>query len=115
MRSVFLPLLMIALLAPTERPEGPDAAVTVIRAGTLLDGRSDQPRRNQLIVVRGRRIAAVGDAASRGHVAVSIDSAPLIVGAVERGVRAADERFGIQQVAYRSRNHHNEGYGEMHD
>ena len=66
MRLAFLPLLLIALFAPTERPEGggDDAAVTVIRAGTLLDGRSDPPRRNQAIVVRGQRIEAVGDAAS---------------------------------------------------
>jgi imidazolonepropionase-like amidohydrolase len=66
MRLAFLPLLMIALFAPTERPEGAggEAAVTVIRAGTLLDGRSDAPRRNQVIVVRGQRIEAVGDAAS---------------------------------------------------
>ena len=66
MRLAFLPFLMIALFAPTERPEGAgaEAAVTVIRAGTLLDGRSDQPRHDQVIVVRGRQIEAVGDAAS---------------------------------------------------
>src|SRR5262249_46738838 len=37
--------------------------VTVIRAGTLLDGRGE-PRRDQVIVVRGRRIESVGDRAS---------------------------------------------------
>ncbi len=44
-------------------PTGP-AAVTVIRAGMLIDGRSDQPRRDQVIVVRGNRIESVGDAGS---------------------------------------------------
>jgi len=74
MRSAFLALLVITLVAPTERPEGGgDAGVTVIRAGTLLDGRSDPPRRNQVIVVRGRRIEAVGDAAStRGPAGATI-------------------------------------------
>src|SRR5262249_61905696 len=63
MRSAILPLLL-ALSGPTERPEGnpPPEALTVIRAGTLIDGRADAPRRGQVIVVRGRRIEAVGDA-----------------------------------------------------
>jgi imidazolonepropionase-like amidohydrolase len=87
MRSVFLPLLMIALLAPTERPEGSDAAVTVIRAGTLLDGRSDQPRRNQVIVVRGRWIEAVGDAAftptPAGAAIIDLSAATVVPGLVD--------------------------------
>jgi imidazolonepropionase-like amidohydrolase len=39
-------------------------AVTVIRAGTLIDGKSATLRRDQVIVVRGNRIESVGDAAS---------------------------------------------------
>jgi imidazolonepropionase-like amidohydrolase len=42
----------------------PAEPLTAIRAGTLIDGRSDQARRNQVVVVRGRRIEAVGDAAT---------------------------------------------------
>ena len=38
--------------------------VTVIRAGTLIDGKSDRPRRDQVIVIRGNRIESVSDAAS---------------------------------------------------
>src|SRR2546429_5097235 len=34
-------------------------AVTVIRAGTLIDGVSETPRKNQLIFVRGERIVKV--------------------------------------------------------
>ena len=41
---------------------GAAPAVTVIRAGTLIDGKSDQPRRDQVIVVRGNRIESVSDA-----------------------------------------------------
>jgi imidazolonepropionase-like amidohydrolase len=40
------------------------APVTVIRAGTLIDGVSAAPRRDQVIVIRGNRIESVGDAAS---------------------------------------------------
>jgi len=34
--------------------------VTVIKAGSLIDGRSDAPRANQIIVIRGNRIESVG-------------------------------------------------------
>jgi imidazolonepropionase-like amidohydrolase len=37
--------------------------VTVIRAGTLIDGKSDKPRTNQIIIVRGNRVESVSDAA----------------------------------------------------
>ncbi len=36
------------------------AQVTVIKAGTLIDGTSTQPRKNQTIVIRGNRIESVG-------------------------------------------------------
>ena len=39
-------------------------APTVIRAGVLIDGESSAPRRNQVIIIRGNRIAEVSDAAS---------------------------------------------------
>ncbi len=34
--------------------------VTIIKAGSLIDGRSDAPRANQVIVIRGNRIESVG-------------------------------------------------------
>jgi imidazolonepropionase-like amidohydrolase len=56
----------IALLGTrAARSQGaPPSASTlmVIRAGTLIDGVSDTPRRNQLIFVRGERIEKVTDA-----------------------------------------------------
>jgi imidazolonepropionase-like amidohydrolase len=38
--------------------------VTVIRAGTLIDGKSDRPRTNQVIVIRGNRIESISDSAT---------------------------------------------------
>jgi len=35
---------------------------TVIRAGVLIDGKSDSPRHNQVIVIRGNRIESISDA-----------------------------------------------------
>jgi imidazolonepropionase-like amidohydrolase len=47
------------------QPTGsPSAQVTVIRAGTLIDGKSDKPRRDQVILIRGNRIESIADAAS---------------------------------------------------
>jgi imidazolonepropionase-like amidohydrolase len=37
---------------------------TVIRAGVLIDGKSDSPRHNQVIILRGNRIESVSDAAT---------------------------------------------------
>jgi imidazolonepropionase-like amidohydrolase len=43
---------------------GPNPAVTVIRAGALIDGKAEKPRPNQIIIIRGNRIESVSDAAS---------------------------------------------------
>jgi len=40
------------------------AALTVIRAGTVIDGTSNTPKRNQLVFVRGERIEKVTDASA---------------------------------------------------
>jgi imidazolonepropionase-like amidohydrolase len=37
---------------------------TVIRAGVLIDGKSDSPRHNQVIILRGNRIESISDAAT---------------------------------------------------
>jgi imidazolonepropionase-like amidohydrolase len=53
-----------ASLAMAQSPaQSASAQVTVIRAGTLIDGKSDKPRHDQVIVVRGNKIESVSDAA----------------------------------------------------
>src|ERR1700688_1082363 len=37
---------------------------TVIRAGSLIDGKSDKPRGDQVIIIRGNHIESISDAAS---------------------------------------------------
>lgn len=49
---------------PKRQAPPPPSTVVVIRAGTLIDGRSPAPRADQVIVIRGNRIESVGDAAS---------------------------------------------------
>jgi imidazolonepropionase-like amidohydrolase len=62
-------------------------AVTVIRAGTLIDGKSDQPRRDQVIVVRGNRIESISDAASAkipaGATVIDLSKATVLPGLID--------------------------------
>ena len=56
--------VMVTTLAGAQQPGPSSSQVTVIRAGTLIDGKSDKPRRDQVIVIRGNHIESVSDAAS---------------------------------------------------
>jgi len=66
MKALCLSLLALSLpLSAQQQPASPRLqSFTVIRAGTLIDGKSDAPRRNQVILIRGDRIDSVSDAAS---------------------------------------------------
>jgi imidazolonepropionase-like amidohydrolase len=61
--------------------------VTVIRAGTLIDGASATPRRDQVIVVRGNRIESVGDASSAkipdGAKVLDLSNATVLPGLID--------------------------------
>jgi imidazolonepropionase-like amidohydrolase len=67
--------------APAIRP------VTVIRAGVLLDGKSDSPRRNQVIVIRGDRIESVTDTANGktppGATVIDLSNATVLPGLID--------------------------------
>ena len=54
---------MFTALVGGQQAAPPSAHVTVIRAGTLIDGKSGKPRRDQVILIRGNRIESVSDAA----------------------------------------------------
>jgi len=54
-------LLVVASLAAQENGSPTLHPFTVIRAGTLIDGKSATARQNQVIVIRGNRIDAVSD------------------------------------------------------
>lgn len=62
--SIALVCVWSASMLLAQEPAGTPAmqAMTVIRAGTLIDGKSDTPRRDQVIVIRGNHIESVSDA-----------------------------------------------------
>jgi imidazolonepropionase-like amidohydrolase len=62
---LFITLIAVAQAASQTSSAGAAAAtLTVIRAGSLIDGTSDAARKNQLIFVRGERIEKVVDASA---------------------------------------------------
>lgn len=89
----------------------PPAALFVIRAGTLIDPRSDQPRRNQVIVVRGNRIESVQDAATAeipaGATLIDLSRATVLPGLIDshthiflQGEDPAEGGYDLQLLRY---------------
>src|SRR5437660_8072515 len=62
------------------------APLTVIRAGTLIDGVSEAPRKNQLIFVRGERIEKVADDSATipaGTKVIDLSNATVLPGLID--------------------------------
>src|SRR5580765_6077277 len=62
--GIVLVLLIAALGVKAQNPSTPSNGLTVIKAGSLIDGETETPRKNQLIFVRGERIEKVTDASA---------------------------------------------------
>jgi imidazolonepropionase-like amidohydrolase len=72
--------------APRAQTGSPAATLTVIRAGSLIDGTSDAPRKNQLIFVRTNKIEKVTDASGpipRGASVIDLSSATVLPGLID--------------------------------
>jgi imidazolonepropionase-like amidohydrolase len=90
MRRSFLCFLAVLMLSAgvargQAAPQSP-AALTVIRAGTLIDGTSDMPRKNQLLFVRGERIEKVTDASTAipaGAKVIDLSNATVLPGLID--------------------------------
>src|SRR5438093_3407898 len=71
----------LAVLALSQVP------VTVIRAGALIDGKSDRPRRDQVIVIRGNRIEGISDAANAkspmGAIVIDLSRSTVLPGLID--------------------------------
>ena len=90
MKSPHLLLLMIVLSCAAgiaQTSTTPPSQLTVIRAGTLIDPRSETPKHNQLIVVRGAKIEAVGDEATvkvpAGASVIDLSNTTVLPGMIE--------------------------------
>ncbi len=87
--AIELPVMFLLLLnvAAQEGDAGSRDVSTVIRAGTLIDGQSDNVKHDQIILIRGNRIAAVGDAASAktpsGATVIDLSHATVLPGLID--------------------------------
>jgi imidazolonepropionase-like amidohydrolase len=83
-------ILLLATAIPAAaqpKDNAPSESWTVIRAGSLIDGKSAAPRRDQVIVIHGNRIESVGDAAAAkippGANVIDLSKATLLPGLID--------------------------------
>jgi imidazolonepropionase-like amidohydrolase len=57
-------MMVCSAAALAQAQKTPPAPLVVIRAGSMIDGQSDAPKKNQLIFVRGDRIEKIADGAA---------------------------------------------------
>jgi hypothetical protein len=78
-------LTLCAVSAHSQSASPASAPLIVIRAGTLIDGVSETPRKNQLIFVRGQRIEKVADASTKipdGAKVIDLSGATVLPGRI---------------------------------
>ena len=88
MKKTFLVIFLCALMAGASpgQTRAPETALTVIRAGTIIDGVSETPRKNQLIFVRGERIEKITGGAETipaGAKVIDLSSATVLPGLID--------------------------------
>ena len=94
----WLAFVMIALAVSAGRAQNGGPAVkpaTAIRAGVLIDGESNSPRRNQVIIIRGSQIVEVSDAAS-AHIPADAEVIDLSQATVLPGLIDAHTHIFLQ-------------------
>jgi imidazolonepropionase-like amidohydrolase len=81
--------------------------ITVIKAGTLIDGRSGEAKKNQTIVIRGNRIESVGAAIPAGATVIDLSNMTVLPGMIDahthiflQGEDPAKGGYDIQLLNY---------------
>lgn len=106
-----LVILTVAGVAQTKPTAAPNAEVTVIRAGALIDGNSNAAKRDQVIVIRGNRIESVssgaGFTAPAGAKTIDLSAYTVMPGMIDahthlflQGEDPAEGGYDIQLLKY---------------
>jgi imidazolonepropionase-like amidohydrolase len=83
--AIVVVCVLVTSLFAQEKPAS-SPTVTVIRAGTVIDGKSDSPKHNQVIVIRGNRIQSVGDASAQipaGATVIDLSNTTVLPGLID--------------------------------
>src|SRR5712672_3632504 len=83
---VIFPLLLLTNPARAQTPTPSPEQITVIRAGTLIDGSNASPRKNQLIFVRGNRIERLTEPTTQipaNATVIDLSSATVLPGLID--------------------------------
>jgi len=83
---LFLLFVLCGGISRAQAQKAETAPLTVIRAGTLIDGQSETPRKNQLIFVRGHRIEKIADGSAAipaGAKVIDLSSATVLPGMID--------------------------------
>src|SRR6267378_1880765 len=86
MAFAILSLIFFASAVRSQSSASSAEQVTVIRAGSLIDGSNGSPRRNQLIFVRGNRIEKVAEGSAQipaGAVVIDLSAATVLPGLID--------------------------------
>jgi imidazolonepropionase-like amidohydrolase len=85
--AIFLFVAGVPAVTRAQSTEQTPPQLTIIRAGTLIDGISAAPKRDQLIFVRGHRIQQIADASSAqvtaGALVIDLSSATVLPGLID--------------------------------
>ena len=80
-------LVISAAAQPQPKDSPTSESWTVIRAGTLIDGKSDKPTHGQVIVIHGNRIESVGDQPAAkipiGATVIDLSKATVLPGLID--------------------------------
>ncbi len=102
MRNIRLVLLALLLSVPAGAQ-----TITAIKAGTLIDGTSGQPRRNQTIVIRGNRIETVGGSVPADAKVIDLSNMTVLPGLIDththiflQGEDPAEGGYDVQLLKY---------------
>jgi len=81
--------------------------VTVIKAGTLIDGRSNDVKHNQMIVIRGNRIVSIGETAPADAHVIYLSNMTVMPGLIDththiflQGEDPAQGGYDVQLLKY---------------